>query len=650
MCPRFIKGETSFSMSDAATRSSQSGSRPVRVANCSGARGDPGYQMRRQATQGDVDFITGDYLAEMNLAENAEKLAAGQHDGWEPTAWDGLEQTLDALEEKRIKVIINGGALNPAGLARKCQDLVTQKGYRLKVAYVYGDDLLEEVKTNLEKTGKLPSHLDSVNDQVSLAEDATALLDTTGKPMVSANAYLGARAIVKGLELGADIIICGRVADASPVIGAAWYWHQWSDTDYDSLAGALIAGHLIECSAYVTGSNFAGFDEYPLETFIDLPFGIAEIASDGTTVITKHENTNGLVNEDVVKCQFLYELQGSIYLNSDVIADAKDIKIEEVGKNRVRLSNIHGYPPPPTTKLAIFYHGGYEAQILLNATGYATAEKWKLCEAQLRYALNQKGLLDKYQLLDFQVLGTPAANPPTQFSSTTYCRLFVQADTEAAIYALLKTFSEYGMQHFSGFHLSLDMRTALPRSYLAFYPALYSQDNLKEGVALLKADGTVAETAGAGHPPKYKKLASRENYDTLQPVSLSSFGPTRKARLGDIALARSGDKGANINLGVFVRNPEHYRWLQTFMTRAKLQELMGDDWREEFFIERMEFPNILAVHFVIYGPLGRGVSSCRLLDALGKGFADYIRDKVVDVPERFLAEVKAIKQERRSRL
>ena len=163
----------------------------------------------------------------------------------------------------------------------------------------------------------MPTHLDGDNKQIQLQAHALDLLDTKLHSVVSANAYLGARAIVKGLEHGADIIICGRVADASPVIGAAWYWHGWSDSDYDSLAGALVAGHLIECSAYVTGSNFSGFTDFPIELFLDLPFGIAEIDKDGTCVIMKHENTNGIVNVDVVKCQFLYELQGDIYLNSE---------------------------------------------------------------------------------------------------------------------------------------------------------------------------------------------------------------------------------------------------------------------------------------------------------------------------------------------
>lgn len=356
------------------------------------------------------------------------------------------------------------------------------------------------------------------------------------------------------------------------------------------------------------------------------------------------------MNEDNAKCQFLYELQGSIYLNSDVAADTTDIKIESVGQNRVKLSNIKGHPPPPTTKLAVFYHGGYESQILINAAGYATKEKYQLWEIQVRHALKQKRLSDKFQLLDFQVLGVPEANPRSQFASTTYLRLFVQADSEDTIRSLLKTWTELAMMHFSGAHLSLDSRTALPRPYLAFYPAIWPQDRLDEAVSVLSASGEDTQTANAGHPPQYRELQPRENYETKHPTDLASFGPTRKARLGDVCLARSGDKGANINFGIFVRKAEQYPWLQSFMTRSRLQELMGADWKDEFFIERTEFVNLWAVHFVIYGPLGRGVSSCRLLDSLGKGFADYVRDKVIDVPERFLIEMAGIKEQRRAAL
>ena len=221
---------------------------------------------------------------------------------------------------------------------------------------------------------------------------------------------------------------------------------------------------------------------------------------------------------------------------------------------------------------------------------------------------------------------------------------------QATLYGLLKIFSEFAMQHFSGFHLSLDMRTAIPRPYLAFYPGLKAQNELNEGAAILAPDGSIAEKVEAGHPPKYKELEPRENYETANPVDLASLGETVKVRLGDVVLARSGDKGANINIGLFVRKRSHYPWLQSFFTRQRMIELMGEDWRHDFFVERCEFPNLLAVHFVIYGPLGRGVSSCRLLDALGKAFADYIRDKVVDVPRGIVEDMGTIREQRMANL
>ncbi|KAL1957891.1 hypothetical protein VTO42DRAFT_5456 [Malbranchea cinnamomea] len=229
----------------------------------------------------------------------------------------------------------------------------------------------------------------------------------------------------------------------------------------------------------------------------------------------------------------------------------------------------------------------------------------------------------------------PAANPSNQLQSTTYCRVFAQASKPDVVMAVGKTMGEFAMQHFSGFHLSLDMRTAVPRPYLAFYPAVYPQEALHETVSILGPSGDVDTTIPSGHPPEYEALEPRKNYDTPSPVDLSSFGPTRAVRLGDIALGRSGDKGANINFGVFVRSPALWDWFRTYMSRDRMRQLLGEDDRG-YFIERVEFPHLWAVHFVIYGILGRGVSSSTKLDSLGKGFADYIRDKVVQVPEQFL--------------
>lgn len=253
--------------------------------------------------------------------------------------------TLPTLARKRIKVALNGGALNPRGLAAKVAALAEESGCDLRVAYVAGDDLLplvgRHMPTSRSSSALLP-HLDGGSERAAAAaslREAYAFLgeEEQAREVVSANAYLGARGIAAALREGADVVVCGRVSDASPVVGAAWYWWGWGDGEYDALAGALVAGHLIECSAYVTGGNFAGFqaERYGgVETFLHPGFPIAEVERDGSCVVTKHEGTGGVVDEDTVRCQLLYELQGNVYLHSDVKAVLDGVVVEGVGKDR----------------------------------------------------------------------------------------------------------------------------------------------------------------------------------------------------------------------------------------------------------------------------------------------------------------------------
>jgi hypothetical protein len=238
------------------------------------------------------------------------------------------------------------------------------------------------------------------------------------------------------------------------VIGAAQWWHGWSETAYDELAGALIAGHLIECSFYVTGANFSGFYQYETEQLLNLNPPIVEISSSGDCVVTKADNAIGFVTLDTVRCQLLYELQGDIYLNSCVKADISNVSMEKIGENRIHVTGVRGFPPPPTTKLAVFYRGGYQAELGINATGYATGKKYDLMEAQLKDKLKEWNILDKFQTLEFQRVGIPDPNPKFQLSATTYCRVFVQAAEQQTIYLLLKAFMFNGMQHFAGYVFS----------------------------------------------------------------------------------------------------------------------------------------------------------------------------------------------------
>ncbi|ETS76193.1 hypothetical protein PFICI_11580 [Pestalotiopsis fici W106-1] len=616
--------------------------RAVRIANCSGAIPDQGDFMLHQATAGPVDVITGDYLAEANLAQYAEAYARGEHPGWVSTAWDGLQLSLGAIHERRIKVVIDGGALNPRGLAEKTDALAREKGYDLRVAWVEGDDLTFKVHDILKRdaNGKLP-HFDAKNEEVQLAKDTENFLNDPKKKIVAANAYLGCRAIRKGLDEGADIIICGRVADASPVIGAAAWWHGWRDDQFDELAGALLAGHLIECSTYGTGGNYAGFDEYPIEDLLNLGCPIAEIDERGECVITKHEKLRGIVTEEVVKCQMLYELQGTIYLNSDVKAELKNVIVKQVGENRVHVSRAKGYPPPPTTKLAVFYKGGFQGELTMNATGYAVDRKYDLQEAQLRDKMEQWGLTQKVDLLELQRVGVPEANPRSQLAATTYLRIFVQAATAELVKAVLGAIVYNFMQHFPGMNCTLDWRLMTdPLPFLGYFPALVSQDEIQEAVSIIGGPTDNVRRWEVGVPLKTEPLEARENYDPVSPRASGDFGPTRMVPLGDVLLARSGDKGANVNVGFTPRarqnNDDTWEWMRGFLTRSRIKELMGEDWKDWYHMERVEFPGIRAVHFVVYGALGRGVSSSAKLDSLGKGFAEFLRAVHVPMPLKFL--------------
>lgn len=580
----------------------------------------------------------GDYLAEMNLAQNSQAYREGSHPGWERTAEAGLLQTLPVIAEKHIKVVINGGALNPGGLAQKVAAAAAEQNFDLNIAFIEGDDLYGQVDKYLDPNYGI-KHLDSENGNVRLAKNTDLFVQNRElHKVVCANAYLGARGIVQALEHGADIVICGRVADASPVIGLAAWWHRWSETDFDLLAGALIAGHFIECSGYLTGTNFCDFERYPLEKLIDVGYPIVEIAQDGTMVLTKHESLNGIVNVDTATCQLLYELQGLYYLNSDVVADLSDIEILPEGHNRVLVRGVKGRPPPPTTKLAIFYVGGYQIELTANATGRNARAKYDFMKAQLDYGIKQRGLDKLLDIFEFQILALPEEDADTQASGTSYCRMFLQSTSPDALRGFIDIFLWFAMQHFSGMHCTNDLRTLAPppKEFLVYYPALLSQSELKEKAVFVDSKGNRIAEIVVDPVKTTQPVAAQLSYETADPVDLAKFGETVHLPLDTVVLGRSGDKGGNANIGLFVHEDDEYEWLRSFMTRDRLQQLIGRDWRPEYWIERAEMPKIKAIHFVVYGILGRGVSSSSRLDSLGKGFVDWIRARYVDMPRKFV--------------
>ncbi|KAE8377931.1 hypothetical protein BDV26DRAFT_304669, partial [Aspergillus bertholletiae] len=595
------------------------GRRAIRIGNCSGAGGDGPDQLYRLATEGPLDAVFADYLAEVNIAWRALEKEEHPELGYEKGFLTHLsyKNAAEIIAQKGIKIVHDGGALNPYGLYKATKELLESKGLGdVKVAWVEGDNVTAEIQA-AQKAGTTDQfpHLDIDGQNLSTLENR----------VVSANAYIGARGIVAALNAGAQIVISGRCCDASPVIGLASWWHGWSETEYDRLAGSLIAGHLTECGPYTTGGNFCGFKSIP--NLVRVGYPIAEVYDDGSSVITIHTGSNGAVTVDTVKAQLVYEIQGPNYLNPDVVARLEDVRIDEEATNRVRVTGVKGGPPPPTTKLAVCSFGGYQAEMSTFAVGLDIKDKVELQRKQILDYLDQS----RFSTIAIDAYGSVPEDPKSQKETTVMIRHFVQAPTKEAIGHFTEAFMFCAMQGYGGFHPNMDMRTLAPKPYIRYFPARFQQSALKVRAHV------------EGEPPievelvaKTESFDGQPSYETSDPADLQSFGPTRRAPLGSIVLARSGDKGGNANVGLWVRNADEWAWLRTFLSTQRFKELLGDDYQPEYRVERFELPHLHAVHFVTYGILQEGVSSSSIIDGFAKSFGEFVRARQVDIPVQFL--------------
>ncbi|KAJ4482546.1 hypothetical protein J3R30DRAFT_3286185 [Lentinula aciculospora] len=652
--------------------------RPIRIGNSSGAIGDGPDQLYRLSTEGPIDAIFSDYLAEVNIPWRALEMNDHPELGYEQSPLIQLRWATAAEEivDRGIKWVHDGGALNPRGLYEEIKRILNDKGLlgKTKLAWVEGDDVLDTVKANLagvNDVAKVYPHLDipgqTLNDSFSKDGDV--------EQIISANAYVGLRGILAALEDGAQIIVCGRVCDASPVIALGAWWHGWSLTDWDRLAGSLVAGHITECGPYTTGGNFCDFcDFFPDPSsldakFYDLGYPIVELAHDGSCIVTQHPGSNGAVTVDTVTAQLVYEIQGPKYLNPDVVANLENVHVEAVAgeENKVKVWGITGSPPPPTTKLAVCSLGGYQAEMSLFAVGLNIKEKyesWKMQASTIMKIDPSKFSKIAIDLYGYGLHSLPAAEPSnsashsqrryfdprSQKDCTAMIRHFVQAPTKDVINEFMNSFLTMGMAGYPGLCRSLDFRDGVPKPFVKYFPAIISQQDVFIRVHI----GNIGDVRNSDEeqtidiPPIREEdtdpFNGQVSYDPEVKLDLASFGPTKRVPLGLLVLARSGDKGGNANVGFWVGNAdsEAWPWLQSLLTIDKLRVLLGrdayplHDQSQPYPITRFEMPHIRAVHFVIFGILEDGVSSSSLVDPLGKSVGEYLRAREVDIPERFL--------------
>ncbi|KAF2792177.1 DUF1446-domain-containing protein [Melanomma pulvis-pyrius CBS 109.77] len=598
-------------------------SRDVRIASASGAITDLPENLAELAKNANVDFIIGDWMSEYNMTtRGSQKVTNTDEAAFEQQFVDSLTVALPDLAKRKIKLAVNAGASDTKRLHNKTLELVKGAGLHLTVAWIEGDEVLDIVEA-CKKEGQRFRNITT----------GQFLSDWEYEP-IYAQCYLGCFGIAEALKQGADIVVCGRVADAAPTMGAAAYWHGWSRNSYAQLAHSLIAGHLIECSYYVTGGNFTGFKSLPQSSdgtgLLNLP--MARVREDGTFFIEAHEipGRGGEVSVNTCRTQLLYELQGKRYYNSDVVAILDQIKIEEGdGRNSVYVYNVGFEKPPPTTKVGLTAFGGYQAEIHYFLVGLDIEEKAALLENQLRQYL--KG---NFSLLKFTTSGTSTSNPVSQDAATVDLRIFAQSKSrnDLSDANFLKPCFNMVMSTYPGATFAVDARQALPKPFNEYFVTILPQSLLNHTAHIPALDKSVRVDAPTDTVPY---TFEQDIELTVDPIDLFSLGPTVIAPLGYVVHARSGDKGSDCNVGFYVRNEDEYPWLKSLLSIERIKELLQNDYNGKR-IERFELPNICAVHFLLKDHLDRGVASSSTYDVLGKNVAEYLRAKHVQIPKKFL--------------
>jgi hypothetical protein len=504
------------------------------IANCSGFYGDRLSAAREMVNGGPIHVLTGDYLAELTMAILMKNKQKNPEAGYARTFLKQMEEVMGTCLDKGIRIVSNAGGLNPEGLAEKIRELASRLGLNPVIASVSGDDLMDRLDA-LQAQGEAFQHMDK---NIPLAQ--------AGATPITANAYLGGWGIAAALDKGADIVITGRVADAAVVAGPAAWHFKWERNDWDKLAGAYAAGHIIECGAQATGGNYAFIDEIP--TYRNTGFPIAEIFEDGRFDITKHPGTGGRVSVGTVTAQLLYEVSGPRYLTPDVVVRLDTISLSQTGEDRVSASGVRGEPAPPTTKVCINVTGGYRNSMTLILTGLDIEEKAARVEDVLFESLGGKQSFEK---TDIQLIRSDKSNPVTNEEAFAYLKMGVIDPDPAKVARFSSKFIELTLTTVPGFVPSNPPGKGSP--VIVHWPSLVSARHIRQTVTLpgeiLHID---AEGAGAGH------TGSPETPIAAAPSPSAMPDPAARlirAPLGRVFATRSGDKGGNANIGVWGATP-----------------------------------------------------------------------------------------------
>ena len=584
----------------------------IKIANCSGFYGDKLSAAKDLVDGGPIDVLTGDYLAELTMTIlYGQKLQRGEDKGYVGTFLKQVKEIAKTCNEKNIKIVTNAGGLNPKSMASEIQKILKEQALDMKVAYIDGDDLMPEM-SNL---------LDSGEEFVNI--DKNTSLKNSGYTPLTSNVYLGAWGIKEALDNGADIVVCPRVTDAAVVIGPAAWKYNWDRNNYDALAGALAAGHIIECGCQATGGNYAFFKE--VLDFNNVGYPIAEIYEDGSFNITKHPGTGGLVSKGTVTAQLLYEISSPAYVNPDVIAHFDTLKIEEVDKDKVHVSGCRGSSPPKDHKVCINLAGGNRNGMEIILTGMNIEDKAKVFTDTL---FNSVGGKDQFDEVFIELHRTDKENPSTNEEAMASLVISVKSMNQELVGRLFSAkIIELALANIPGFFAQTSPKSSGP--VIVYWPALINSKYIKERVHV---DGKEIEIIPTS------QMGLEEIYYQREPIKIDDIKSSSHSEIffGDLFGTRSGDKGGCANLGVWAKNYKTFSFLYNFLTIEKIKELMPD--LSQYEIERFELPNINSLNFYIHDILQDGVSSNNRKDSQAKSLGEYLRAKKILVPNEILGE------------
>ena len=586
----------------------------IKIGNCSGYYGDKLSAAKDMVEGGPIDVLTGDYLAEltMTILFN-QKLQRGEDKGYVGTFLKQIKDVAETCKKNNIKIVTNAGGLNPSSMANEIINILKEMSIDLKVAYIDGDDLMPRLE-ELKDQGETFVNIDKNTN-----------LDSTEHNLLTANAYLGAWGIKEALDEGADIVVCPRVTDAAVVIGPAAWKFKWKRTDFDELAGALAAGHIIECGCQATGGNYSFFEEVP--SFINVGYPIAEIESDGSFTITKHPGTGGLVSVGTVTAQLLYEISSPAYINPDVISHFDTLEINQIGPDRVRVSGCRGSNPPGKHKVCINLATGYRNGMDLVLTGLDIEAKAKTITDTLFHSVGGK---DQFDEVSVNLYRTDKKNPNSNEEAMATLSISVKSRNPDLVGRLFSAkIIELSLANYPGFFSAGTGKK--PGPVISYWPALIDSKHIKEYVHV---NGKTLEIEPTS------QLQFEENYYQKQPVTIEPApqGEMDEISFGRLFGARSGDKGGCANIGVWAKTDLAFSFLYNFLSVEKIKELMPD--LNKFSIDRYELPNINSLNFYIHGILEDGVSSNNRMDGQAKSLGEYLRSKTISVPKIIIEEIK----------